>query len=438
MNACVNSFRTGLFLALVALGCGCSDDPSPSPPDASPFATPSNPTTDAGDTTSDLQDGGLPTVSERGSAPAPPSAVAGIRGLRVDGRIEVVNGEANGDDGATAHTLRTTRRWVFPDRGRTDVTRPELGPAHRTRHQRFGGRLWFLAVGELEPVELSSTDRTDSEERRALDHVATDTAYRAALLWPDGFAWTDGSDGTRTADFDDSVAGALRLKAWPPTEGDETLVVDVLRDGELEEAVRLVHLVATGRFEHPTRRFPAALHVETEHGAWTETFERIDPRAFYLDALFEVGQPRAIEQHLDPGTTFVRIARVPERPWRRHPFVAPHRDLARAQERAAQLLAGLDPGAAGGADAVYELDEGARFTAVILRLAPDHDVPDGFEAARPGSALGIDVDPALAGEPKRALEALASMSTASSTTPGTPYLVQLASSWQVVLPLPRE
>jgi hypothetical protein len=298
----VNRAMRALLVALTAFTCGCDDAPPPTPEGGSPFALPSNPL--SGDAATRVQDGAVaaaPTTLERASAPAAPTPVAGIRGLRVDGRIELAESTA----GAPVLTLRTLRRWVFPERGRSDISQPELGPAHRTRHQRFGGRLWFLDAGELEPVELTAPERTAAQTRAALEHVALDVAYRAALLWPDGFEWTDTSDGTRSARLDDSIAGALELRATPPTV-DDRLTIDVLQTNEL-----LVHLVAMGRYEHPTRRFPASVAVTTVHDRFTETFERIDPRAFYLDTLFAVAPPRATEAEAGPPTTLLRIERVP-------------------------------------------------------------------------------------------------------------------------------
>ncbi|QDU85553.1 hypothetical protein Pla163_26850 [Planctomycetes bacterium Pla163] len=416
--------RVALLVALTALVCGCDDAPPPAPDGDVPFSLPSNPRT--ADTASDESalDGPIDSARAK-SAPAAPAPVAGMRGLRVDGRIDVPERV----DGTAAFALRTTRRWVFPDRSRTDVARPELGPAHRTRHQRFGDRLWFLDAGELEPVELTAAERTAVHARAALEHAAVDAAYRAALLWPDGFEWEDTGAGTWSAQIDDAIAGELDLRATPPAE-DDRLEIDVLREDEL-----LVHLVGFGRYEHPTRRLPASVSVTTEHDTYTETFERIDPRAFYLDALFAVEPPRTVDEDPGPSTTIYRIARVPERSWRRHAFDAPHTDLDLVLERADRLLATLDLALADGSDAVFELDDRARFTAVLVRLAPGRDAPAGFEAPRPGPALATDVDPHRSGALVEALETLGSASSPASTSPGPPYLLQLGDAWQVVLPL---
>ena len=407
-----------LALAAFALAA-CDEPPRESPTRGPDFAL------DSGDGSGPRRVDANATAIEdatEGDANDAPALVTigGVRGLRVDGEVLY---RAAAD--AAPVRYASTRKWVFPQR--VQVTwQPVDGPAmERERWQRYGPRAWWFAPRVVEPAPL------DDDGRRSL--AVLDGLYRAALLWPDGFHWNgddatgadDGSATTSRAPLDDPLAPGVELRA---THSDGALAIAA--HAADATGTELARLTARGRFDHPSRAFPATLEVVAGTASWTERLDGIDPRARYDDRLFLAGTGATPA----PTSPILTIDRLVPRPTRRVAFEAPLADLDAAAERARAALAELDPTLAEGAAIALELDAASRSTAALLKLLPERGVPPGFEPAPRRGGRSIAVAPLARDAVVRARELLQPTGPTAPDPAWPPYLIELDGGWMLVVP----
>ena len=340
--------------------------------------------------------------------------VAGLAGIHLVSRQDFAPG-AN----------RLTATYLFPDRARWSLEPYEGLALKRELVFRHGETVHRLTSG-------SSSQCLEAADR---DHVLLQMELRrAALLYPDGFDWRSGPDGTRSAEVHaDSCCrkralGTLRAQL----EGERlTLVARDLADATKET------LTVTSWQTLEGRRFPRELDVQGANGAFHETIESLTTRVHYLDLAFLPGDRRKVGQGTTLETRVVALDLVPmaylERPlpagtdWTTA--------LAQAKALAAEVQAGLAPGLALDPVPTFELDAEARPVRCLVRLARVADpAPEGFVVH--GERLGLLRNlKGLASVSSRELATLAEARPAESEG-GRPYVrVHAAERVELVLPL---
>lgn len=348
------------------------------------------------------------------------ATIGGVRAMRVDGTIEY---RASMSDEPTR--FASTRKWVFPQRVQL-TWQPKGGQGmDRQRWQRYGSRLWEFAPRAVAPQALAADDD------RTRDVVLLDALYRAALLWPDGFDWEDDGAGAQRATLVDPLVQDVELVA----DGDERTRTFAARANGNEVA----RLVASGRYDHPSRAFPEVLEVTLGEARWTERLTRIDPRARYEDRLFLAGTT-AQPVEISPILTIDRL--VP-RPTLRRALDPPTADLADAAERARALLLDVEPGSGGdsgaGAVVALELDPSSRCVALLVKLLPTEDLqtgdlPPGFVPGPRVGARSSTLDALEAAELDRVRRLLQPGGPATPNATWPPYLIDLGGTWHLVVP----
>jgi hypothetical protein len=205
------------------------------------------------------------------AAPGPRAAIAGLEGLHAVSRLEFED-----------RRMRLTVTYVFPDRARWSLEEYDAPVPKSEQFYRRGASAHRLAFNE-------SSQELDGLQRA---HVLLQMELRrAALLFPDGFAWTDSADGAREAAvFADSCCRREPLGTLRATvDGERVTLAARDQTGELRETLTLESTQELGG-----RRFPRTLSASGVNASFTETIERIETRVHYLDLAFTPGDRRRV------------------------------------------------------------------------------------------------------------------------------------------------
>ena len=384
------------------------------------------------------QGAGAPPEQVEETAPsAPPKApVAGIAGFRSRSRIVVHDSQ----DWVFLQEVY----YVFPERVRMSIAREGAAPTERQIFFRFGSSYWTIPPGSG-VSKLIGVESTESVPR-FLD--AEFELRRAAMLWPDGLAWT--GEGTQR-----SAESPLRSRVDAQSEPLPLILLAELGDDGRPKSMR-AHL------KSPDGK-PFDTHVALLDLTWTQKGERWWPHTFRavdasgmegletvesietavnaLDDFFvppdrrkELATAESSQPQVAPLPPAVQLRRAlpADTSWDESLALAERwggEEAPRLAELGLKLQEGL----------VLELAaDTAEPVAVLLRLAaPFETTPPGWE--RIPERQGVSVRRATGGPLRRsALERL-ERSLPSGAKPAAPYvrLVTRAAgavSLQVVLP----
>lgn len=215
-----------------------------------------------------------------GPEPGPRAALAGLAGFECVSRLDF-GGQQN----------RLTAVYVFPDRVRWHFE--NYGARQRSEHQ------YFYRAGERvnELVSGRSSRALDGAERDAV--LLQMELRRAVMLWPDGFAWKEDADGTRSAvPSADSCCSENPLGTLVATIEDGRLQRIEARDRES----RVLEALEIREWqERAGRRWPRTLALQSGGANIVETIESIETRVHYLELSFLPPDLRPLMPPLEPG-----------------------------------------------------------------------------------------------------------------------------------------
>lgn len=324
------------------------------------------------------------------------------------------------------HRLEAT--YLFPDRARWSLRAIGEDQERAARRMRFrvGDRVFALEPGKDRSVELAEKDAHQALLQLEL--------RRAALLWPDGFAWTGEGDRRRV---ELEGVGALVATFDPRSAGEDArrpiAFASTYADGSPCERYAKVRWSAESRW-------PLGWELWLgERRVWTEELETPAHRGDLLDVFF-VPPDRRTAAPAETGATRVDHLDLPRRAVRRRALDAPSTDVAAAWTDAAALagewrraLAAADrPAEVGEA---LELDEAGRVVALLARIDEPEALPEEL-AGTPlsdGPALVQDLPPGVAVDALR-LRALRARLPLGAR-PGAPELRREGGGARLVLPL---
>jgi len=300
-------------------------------------------------------------------APGPRRGVAGLAGIHLVARQDFAPG-AN----------RLTATYVFPDRARWSLE-PYEGPVLKRELVFRHGELAHRLTSGASSVPLAEADR---------DHVLLQMELRrAALLYPDGFAWKSESDGTQVSHvYADSCCLRRVIGTLCARRNGEHLTLEA-RDleGTTKEA-----LTVTAWQELEGRRFPRELDVRGSNGNFHETIESLTTRVHYLDLAFLPGDRRKVGSSTALATRVIALDLVPMAYLERALPAGTDWEaaLAAAKTFAAEVAAGLEGGLTLDPVPTFEIDSAARPLRCLLRLARVVEpAPAGFTLH--GERLGL-------------------------------------------------
>lgn len=286
---------------------------------------------------------------------APRAAVAGMRLVSATSTLRF--------EGLEERPHRLVADYLFPDRARWSLRAigEEKERGARVLRYRAGERCFALAPGELVSEEL--------EGRAAEQALLQMELRRAALLWPDGFAWR--------------AEGDARVATLP---GSGTLRAEFAVDAkDAARPIRFTSAYADGseceRFEalrwQLAARWPQGFELWLgDRRVWTEELTEIVHRGDFLDCYFVPPDRRALGA-ARLGDSELRHYDLPQRAVRRVALEPPSADLessrAAALEAAESWRAELESAGENRAvEASLELDAEGRVSALLARI----DVPD--------------------------------------------------------------
>ncbi len=350
-----------------------------------------------------------------GPEPGPRAALAGLAGFESVSKV---------DFGAQQNRL--TAVYLFPDRVRWHFE--NYGARQRSEHQYFyrsGERLSELVSGR-------PSHALEGPERDAV--LLQMELRRAAMLWPDGFAWEEGANGTRSAAIQaDSCCRERPLGSLVATLADGRPCRIEARDA-LGRALETLEIRAWQ--ERAGRMWPRTLALQAGSASFVETVESIETRVHYLEVSFLPPDLRPLVTPLGPGPTVLSRDLVAMTYAVRE--LPAGLDWEEALARARDWIAAASQKEGLSVDPVptFELTPEGRPRACLVRLqAPVLPAPEGFEthAERAGLFLVLNeigmVDPAAITRITRA--------TPAGALPGIPYLRvhALPNPIELVLPL---
>lgn len=252
----------------------------------------------------------------------------------------------------------------------------------RQVHWRHGDRAFVL-----EKQSSASRELEGEERARQLAHMEL---RRALLSWPDGFAWK--REGEEQC-ADRGALGSLRARFAKPGDARPSEIADFDAGGTARDAYRRIRWVEVRGRSRPSS-------AELHHGGelvWTETFEKVDARARYLDGFF---LPPDLAASASIETTPVQMLDVPATCTRRVELASPAGaiDWQRAVEEIEAVHAEWrERLKAGGhkleGKATVELGPGLEPKVCVLRLEQVPAVPpEGFTTtpARKVAALPVE------------------------------------------------
>jgi hypothetical protein len=289
---------------------------------------------------------------------APPTAapVAGMRGA--GGRSLLARVSSPGTPG------RFEFDYSFPDRARWFLE-DEGAPRTRVASYRYGENVWSLEAGATTSAALEGAERARLAVSMEL--------RRALLLWPHGFAWSDGGTVRRaTPRLPGSEDASLEVRL----DDDGVPVRFTARDAVGEELEALAIVERAPDTGDPAR---LELHVGGEL-VWREELESVRRSVVALDRLF-VPTDR-LPPPPDAGPTEVLAIELPARCVRAYPIPAG----TTPPELEEQLRSSTNGSLAD--ESLLQLDRDGTPEALVMRLAglPDPP-PEGWRTDPGGPAV---------------------------------------------------
>ena len=294
-------------------------------------------------------------------APGRRAAIAGLAGIHAVSRLEFPD-----------RVLRLTVTYVFPDRARWTLEDYDAAVPKGEQIYRQGTLAHRLPFAESSRV-LEGLDREHTLLQMEL--------RRAALLWPDGFAWTNVEGARETEVFADSCCRRERLGVLRARETEAGLVLEA-RDahGDLRETLTLASTQ-----ELAGRRWPQVILGTGVNASFRETLESIETRIHYLDLAFLPGDRRRVGAASAPEERIGARDLVPMTYAEREldGGVTWEQALARARALQAELLPALPTGLALDPVPTFELGDDGRPTRCLVRLTKSCEPPpEGFVSQR--------------------------------------------------------
>lgn len=362
----------------------------------------------------------LPRADDPLASAADRAPIAGMRFVASRSELTFAGHESR------PHRLEAT--YLFPDRARWSLRAIGEDQERAARRMRFrvGDRVFALEPGKDRSVELAEKDAHQALLQLEL--------RRAALLWPDGFAWT--GDGDRRQVALEGV-GTLVASFDPQADGDANrrpiAFASKYADGSPCERYAAVRWSADARW-------PLGWELWLgDRKVWTEQLAPPAHRGDLLDVFF-VPPDRRVAEAAETGALRVDHSDLPRRAVRRRALAQPSADVA-ASWAAVAALAGewrtaLE--AAGRADEVaeaLELDDEGRVVAVLARIDEPDALPEELAgtALADGPALVQDLPPGVAADALR-LRALRARLPLGARA-GAPELRREGGGARLVLPL---
>ena len=350
-----------------------------------------------------------------GPEPGPRAALAGLAGFETVSRLDF-GGQQN----------RLTAVYVFPDRVRWHFE--NYGARQRSEHQ------YFYRSGER-VNELVSGRHSRALEGSEHDGVLLQMELRrAAMLWPDGFDWKEGANGTRSAVASaDSCCRELPLGS----------LVATIEDGrprriEARDALdRVLEALEIREWqERSGRKWPRTLALEAGSASFVETVESIETRVHFLELSFLPPDLRPLTPPDGPGATVLSRDLV-AMTYSVHELPAGiDWEAALACARSWIAEAGQKEGLSVDPVPTFELTPEGRPLACLVRLqAPVLPAPVGFETHAERAGLFLTVREL--GMVDAAALARITQATPPGALPGVPYLRVHAqpNPLELVLPL---
>ena len=356
-----------------------------------------------------------PPGAVQGKPPGPVQTIAGMRGLDVRTRVRFHDPEV------PEHRRSISLR--FPDCGRWQLERVSDEPEPSVIAYRYGEQAFHRLPGAPESLAL-----VDHERERTRLHFEM---LRATLLWPDGFEWLEGPDGSRHV--------AL--------EGGGHLVAQLGPDGRPEamrafDACEVALESLQGIQWKPgvcDRTWPMRweLHADGEP-VWEEEVQGLSPGkqfglSFFLPADRRAGAARVrvpetgVRRTLIPATRVVRLA------------LEGQPSVAAAQERAAQFARALEARGVALLPAVgFPLSSQGAPTEAWIPLAEGSD-PEGLRVESHPPSVAFRIELGRGAFDATALAQLEAAAREAGLQPGTPYLSRIETQpspvWRMVLPV---
>lgn len=300
------------------------------------------------------------------SAALPPlKPIAGIAGFECSSRLVFAE--------APERPHRLVATHVFPARARWSIVLERGGDSSRAIQYQSADRFWLLDEGQARSRELAAGEREQV--------LAVFELRRALFLWPDGFDWRDGPEGSRIAPG--SEGGVLN--AGLGADGKPQSIAWCRADGgEGPYALRGVEWNAGAG-----RAFPRKLEL-WDHGqlVFREEVLSVVTSVRYLDAFFTPPDRRTSELPAGQGVA-VRPVDLPSACVRRIALPADC-DWRGAVESAGRARTAEAKGAGGPIAPAdwFEVGPRGRPTAALLHLVEDRaDPPAGWE--RSGERTGV-------------------------------------------------
>lgn len=221
-------------------------------------------------------------------APGKRAGLGGLAGFHSVSRLEFPD-----------FRLRLTATYVFPDRARWSLEDYDAPFPLADQFFRFGATAHHYATN------ATSSELTELAREHTLLQLEL---RRAVMLFPDGFAWEDASDGAREAEvFADSCCRREPLGRLRATTPDGRVSIEARdRAGELRETVTIEE-----RQEVRGRSFPRVLAVSGVNATFRETIERVETRIHYLDLAFTPGDRRKLSGPPRPAGEILASDLVP-------------------------------------------------------------------------------------------------------------------------------
>lgn len=322
----------------------------------------------------------------------------------------------------TPHALIAV--YGFPERGTWRLEPASGRRSERVLVYRFGRRSFLVPAGAYESEELLG--------RECAIELLQMELRQAALLWPDGQAWTPGRDPDRV---ELEGLGSLEALGSDAPGARPVAFRSYLPDGEWVESL---NEVTWG--ERDGRSWPVAWTLCTPGGVvWHESIDLVQPGGLYGDRYFvPADRLRGAEARAEDPATLQRIE-VPSRIVRRVPLPPGTDWIETLEEAARRMREGTEGGPGEPVDSrlAVELGEDGEPRALELRLVRrTGDPPSGWTRFESSEGLcGFVADPRWIDRP------LLDRLRAGTRSGGAPYaLIEVGAGpgaqIQVVLPIP--
>ncbi|MCZ6597271.1 MAG: hypothetical protein O7B99_06525 [Planctomycetota bacterium] len=345
-------------------------------------------------------------------APGPPRPIAGMRGFFATTTVVF---EEQPDEPHKLHAA-----YLFPDRARWTLSRK----TDRVINYRYGARTFQLPESSRDSIEYRAAERDKVLLRMEL--------RRAAMTWPDGFAWTGAAARRSTpvsSRSDDGARSIGTLRVRLAEDGRPASLAAVRPDGEVQETLE----IRSWR-EDRGRTWPSTMAlVVGGKVVWTETLKSVSTRVDFVEDYFLPPDQKELAERRSMVIALLLRAFTGRRT-----ILSADEGWDAALDRAKALIAAAAQ-AGRNPDPVptFELHADGRPRSVLVRLkTPVRPAPEGWFTVEDRSGLSLSVPAADGVTPERLTDLLRAVPTGLRA--GTPYVrfyERGAARVQIALPL---